>query len=225
MSAIAESKLVLRPELNGVQLTPQEFDAAEIDDEFHRYELINGVLIVSPPPLEEQRDPNEELGHLLRTYREHHSKGAALDRTLPEHRIRTRRSRRIADRVIWAGLGRKPRRDEVPTIAAEFVSKDRRDWLRDYKIKKREYRTIGIKEYWIIDRFRRMMTVVINEAGGSREVVVHGNETYRTPLLPGFELPLAQLLAAADYWEKPARKRPSRNGKRRPKKRGGPRPG
>lgn len=219
MSTVAATKLVLRPELNGVQMTPREFDTAEIVDEFHRYELINGVLIVSPPPLEEERDPNERLGHLLLLYQEQHPQGAALDRTLPQQRIRTRRSRRIADRAIWAGLGRKPKRDEVPTIVAEFVSKDRRDWLRDYKIKKREYMAIGIKEYWIIDRFRRTMTVIINEPDAPREMVVRERQTYRTPLLPGFELPLAQLLAAADYWEKPERKQPTRSSKRRPKKR------
>lgn len=219
MSTVLEGKLDLRPEMNGAQLTTKEFDAAEIDDELHVYELINGVLIVSLPPLEEERDPNEELGHWLRAYREQHPQGAALDRTLAQQRVRTRRSRRIADRVIWAGLGRKPRRDEAPTIVAEFVSKDRRDWLRDYKVKKREYKAIGIKEYWIIDRFRRIMTVVIDEVGGSREVIVRENEIYRTPLLPGFELPLAQLLAAADYWEEPAPKRRGRNSKRRPKKR------
>jgi len=32
------------------------------------------------------------------------------------------------------------------------------------------------------------------------ERTVHENEVYRTVLLPGFELPLAELLAAADLW-------------------------
>jgi Uma2 family endonuclease len=217
MTAVVKEKLVLRPGMAGALLTPRQFDAADWDGEGEIYELINGVLVVSPPPLEEERDPNGELEYLLRDYRRQHPKGEALDRTLPEQRIRTRRNRRRADRVIWAGLGRKPRRDEVPTIAVEFVSKDRRDWLRDYKVKKREYKAVGVKEYWIINRFRRIMTVFVNEPGGSREIIVGEHEIYRTPLLPGFELPLAQLLAAADYWEKPARKR---RGKRRPKKDG-----
>jgi len=218
MSAAVEEELVLRPGLAGALLTPREFDAADWDGEGEIYELINGVLVVSPPPLEEERDPNEELGFLLRTYRQQHPQGGALDRTLPEHLIRTRRNRRRADRAIWAGLGRKPRRREAPTIAVEFVSKDRRDWLRDYRVKKREYKQIGIKEYWIIDRFRRIMTVIINEPGRAAELVVREKQTYRTPLLPGFELPLAQLLAAADYWEEPAGKRRAGSRKRRPRK-------
>lgn len=217
MSTAVEDKLALRPGMAGALLTPREFDAAEWDGEGEIFELVNGVLVVSPPPLEEERDPNEQLGYLLRLYRQQHPKGAALDRTLPEHLIRTRRSRRRADRAIWAGLGRKPRRKEVPTIAAEFVSKDRRDWTRDYRVKKREYKAIGIKEYWIIDRFRRIMTVFVNEPGREAEIVVREKDVYRTPLLPGFELPLAQLLAIADEWDEPELKGGGRKRKRRPK--------
>src|SRR5262249_14124026 len=157
---------LLRPGLAGAYLTPEEFDAALVRDEFHVYELINGVLIVTPPPLEQERDPNEELGHLLRTYREQHPEGRSLDKTLSEHLVRTRSNRRRADRVIWAGLGRRPDPiADVPTIVVEFVSKARRDRQRDYGAKRQEYMEINVGEYWLIDRFRRIMTVVLNEPG------------------------------------------------------------
>jgi len=71
--------------------------------------------------------------------------------------------------------------------------------VRDYQEKRREYRKIGVAEYWIIDRFHRTMTVY--RLDGS-EQIAHEGETYRTPHLPGFELPLARLLAAADRWAK-----------------------
>jgi Uma2 family endonuclease len=218
MNAAAAGKLVLSPGLAGTLMTPEEFDAADVDGDAEVYELINGVLIVSPPPLEEERDPNDELGFLLRIYRRQHPLGKALDRTLAQQRIQTRRNRRIADRVIWAGLGRMPKRDEVPTIAVEFVSKDRRDRTRDYDEKKREYREINVQEYWIIDRFRRHMIVVLNMPEGPRELTIRENEVYRTPVLPGFELPLAQLLVVADDWAEPPPKRPSSPSKRRPRK-------
>lgn len=35
---------------NGMLMTPEEFDAATDFDELYSYELIHGVLIVSPPP-------------------------------------------------------------------------------------------------------------------------------------------------------------------------------
>ncbi len=201
-TAEIETKVYLCPELAGTLMTPEEFDAVEDYDEDYRYELIDGRLIVTPIPLEAQTDPNEELGHLLRTYKEQHPQGSALDRTLYERYVRTQASRRLADRVIWAGLGRMPDpRTDVPTIVVEFVSRRRRDRRRDYEEKREEYLAIHVAEYWIIDRFRRSMTVVRNQPGGPQELVVGENETYQTPLLPGFELPLGRLLAVADAWE------------------------
>jgi Uma2 family endonuclease len=199
---LSPTPLVLRAGMAGVRLSPEEFDAVICGDDGYRYELINGVLIVTPIPLEAERDPNEELGYLLRRYREDHPQGKTLEKTLFEHTVRTGTNRRRADRVIWAGLGRvvDPKVD-VPTIIAEFISGDKRDWLRDYVEKRQEYLALGVAEYWIIDRFRRTMTVCRSQPGLPPEQVVTENEVYRTPLLPGFELPLARLLTAADYWK------------------------
>lgn len=194
--------VVLGPESTGLEMTPKEFDAVEEYDERYNYELIHGVVIVTPIASEGERDPNEELGRLLRNYQEQHPKGKALDKTLPQDYVRLRGSRRIADRLIWAGLGRVPDREkDLPTIVVEFVSKSRRDRERDYLIKRREYQKLGIPEYWIIDRFRRIMTVVVNQAGKQQEKIIGENDTYRTPRLPGFELPLRRLLAVADSWK------------------------
>lgn len=191
--------LKLTPELAGVLLSPAEFDAIEDSEELYSYELVHGVLVVAPPPDIGERAPNDCLGYLLHTYHEHHPQGTALDLTVSEHPIRTPESRRRADRVIWTGLGRIPnvRRDQ-PTIAVEFVSASKRDFQRDYLTKRDEYLHAGVREYWIIDRFRRRMTVVRGDAEPVTEIVVGEQDTYTTPLLPGFELPLARLLAVAD---------------------------
>lgn len=200
-----EKKLQTLPpigwETAGIHLTPAEFDAIEDYDELYHYELIDGVLVVNPIPLEGQAGPNEFLGYLLNHYKHQHPDGSALDETLPERYIHLENSRRQADRVIWAGLGRRPNpATDVPTIAVEFVSAGRRNWLRDYEAKRDEYLAVGVQEYWIIDRFTRTMT--LHKPGKERPEtqVIAENETYQTPLLPGFELPLAQILAEADKW-------------------------
>ncbi len=187
------------PDSAGTLMTPREFDRANFAEGW-RYELIHGVLIVTPPPLEEERDPNGELCYWLRVYRDTHPRGSALDGTLYEHTVRTRTNRRRADRVIWAGLGRPPRRDEAPTIVIEFVSEGKRDRERDYGEKRDEYLDMGVSEYWIIDRFRRTMTVYGPAGKKPRRRVVREHQTYTTDLLPGFELPLGRLLAVADRW-------------------------
>jgi Uma2 family endonuclease len=202
--SVLETPIILKlvPELAGILLSPEEFDAVEECDELYNYELVHGVLVVAPPPAIGERRPNDQLGHLLLSYKDHHPRGAALDLTVPEHLIRTPDSRRRADRVIWTGLGRIPNtRQDQPTIAIEFVSASKRDFQRDYIDKRDEYMRAGVREYWIIDRFRRRMTVVRGGADAVTEILITEPEMYTTPLLPGFELQLAQLLAVADAVE------------------------
>jgi Uma2 family endonuclease len=183
-------------------MTPEEFDAADDFDENYNYELIHGVLVVSPISARSERSPNELLGHWLLTYQEQHPQGRALVATFFEDYIRTKHSRRRADRLIWTEIkGRRPDPSvDVAAIAAEFVSSGKAAWRRDYIEKQEEYLAAGIVQYWVVDRFQRMMTVFTLRDGKPHELVVKDGEVYRTDLLPGFELRLAELLAAADKW-------------------------
>jgi Uma2 family endonuclease len=187
------------PDSAGIMMTPREFDRAECV-EGYRYELINGVLVVSSTPSLNERDPNQALGRWLLNYQEEHSQGSSLDFTIHEHIVNTGRNRRRADRVIWAGLGRLPRRNETPTIVAEFVSEGKRNIERDYETKRDEYMAIGVQQYWIFDRFEHTMTVYQARGRRPRKRVLRGNQIYTTDLLPGTELPLAALFALADRW-------------------------
>lgn len=198
----AEPKYLFGIESAGILMTPEEFDASDYEDfdPGWDYELINGVLIVSPIPMRQETDPNDELGRLLRNYQEDHPEGKSLDKTLPEQYIRCGRNRRKADRVIWAGLGRLPRKTENPTIAIEFVSSRKRDRERDYETKCTDYQKAKIQEYWIIDRFQEIMTVHALVDGKFKHKTVTAKQTYRTKLPPGFELPLARLFQLAAQW-------------------------
>ena len=187
--------------LNGVALAPWEFDEASVEPGY-RYELIHGVLVVNPTPQEEERDPNDELGLLLRLYQRTHAEGKSLDATLPEQEVVLGNNRRRVDRAIWCGLGRMPHRREVPTICVEFVSVGRRNQTRDYLEKRSEYKLAGVREYWIVDRFERRLLVVRYSDDQDQEIGVAADEEYETQLLPGFRLPLRDSLAAADRWEK-----------------------
>ncbi len=95
------------------------------------------------------------------------------------------------------------------------MSHRKRDRTRDYEEKRRDYLALGVREYWIIDRFDRRMTVFRDRPGEPAEVVIKADETYRTPLLPVFELPLARLLKVADDWAAPARPLTKRQGRKK----------
>jgi Uma2 family endonuclease len=205
------------PHSAGSRMTVEEFDVLPASRflKGYRYEVINGVLVVTPPVSIAESDPNDELGHLLRTYRETHPEGKRLDRTAPERYVPGTPNRRRCDRAIWVGLGRIPDVDrDVPAIAIEFVSSKKRDALRDYEAKRDEYLAAGVQEYWIIDRFRRIMTVYRKGLAGPTYEVVTETQSYRTDLLPGFALPLSALLAKADDWTRARRDR--RNSKNKP---------
>jgi Uma2 family endonuclease len=200
MKSKKRHRLHLDPYSSGISLSPDEFDAAEFE-EGGRYELIYGVLVVSPPPEREERDLNEELGRWLRDYQERHPQGSVLDVTLYEHTVVTPTERRLADRVIYVSLGRAPREGEAPTIVVDLVSAGKRHLIRDYEQKRDEYLALGVREYWVFDRFARCMTVYRPPGSGRTKQVVREGAVYTTPLLPGFELPLDRLLQRADYWE------------------------
>jgi Uma2 family endonuclease len=197
----AGRRLRLGPRSAGLLLTTAEFDRARFREGW-RYELINEVLVVSPIPSRMVRNPNGELGYWLRNYQEEHPHGSSLDATIYAETIETKQNRRHADRVIWAGLGRDPEERETPTIVVEFVSAGKVNQERDYLAKRAEYREIGVREYWVIDRFRRTLTIFRFGGDSDQELVISEKENYETPLLPGFVLPLSRSLALADRWAK-----------------------
>jgi Uma2 family endonuclease len=79
----------------------------------------------------------------------------------------------------------------------EFPSSRRADQRRDYE-KQREYRESGVKEYWLIDRFARSMAVFSWRGRRWVKRTFGEKDLYRTPLLRGFELPLARLFERMD---------------------------
>jgi Uma2 family endonuclease len=196
----------------GLRMKPEAFDAIPASGFVRgcRYEIIDGVLVVSPFPGPGERSLNDYVGYLLTQHFETPADRPVDADTLPEQTIATT-NRRRADRAIWVGLDRKPdEQADVPAIVIEFVSSRRRDAYRDYEEKREEYLAAGVKEYWVIDRFRRIMTVY--KARKSRKSsrptydIVTETGSYETPLLPGFSLPLARLLEKADQWRRPRKR-------------------
>ncbi|MFN0053723.1 MAG: Uma2 family endonuclease [Planctomycetales bacterium] len=199
-------RFAIGPGDNGIRMTPAEFDAIDDYNDLYRYELINGVLIVNAAPSRFERDPNEEMGRWIRNYQEQHP--GIVQKTLAEEYVHVENGRRRADRAIWAGYGPEFNLDaDLPTIVVEFVSRRRRDCLRDYVDKRDEYLALGIREYWVIDRFQETMSVFRPSSLGFEEQIVSRDQTYATSLLPGFELPLGKLLAVCDDWKQPSEHR------------------
>lgn len=63
-----------------------------------------------------------------------------------------------------------------------------------------EYRDLGVQEYWIVDRFRRVLTVYFWRSARWSKRSLRDGDRYATKLLPGFELPLADLFRVCDRY-------------------------
>jgi Uma2 family endonuclease len=64
-----------------------------------------------------------------------------------------------------------------------------------------EYRDLGVQEYWIIDRFRRVLTVYFWRSARWSKRTLREGDRYATKLLPGFGLPLADLFRVCDRYK------------------------
>ena len=73
----------------------------------------------------------------------------------------------------------KPRRSSSSSCRRGKVNQE-----RDYVAKRAEYREIGVREYWVIDRFRRTLTVFTFSGENDQERVIPENRTTRPPCSP-----------------------------------------
>ncbi|AMV22553.1 Uma2 family endonuclease [Planctomyces sp. SH-PL14] len=191
-----------RPASARITMPVSEFQDAALYGEDVRYEVFNDLVVLCPATSPAERGPNGELEYLLRAYRDRHPLGGILDDTLADQELVTPAGLRRPDRVIWTELGRTPQIEfDPPSIVVEFVSITTVDRRREFETKRNEYGQLGVAEYWILDRFRRMMVVC---RGDVVAAVVPEDGTYETPLLPGFSLPFRDLLKYADRYDPPA---------------------
>lgn len=75
----------------------------------------------------------------------------------------------------------------------EIVSKGKANEQRDYVTQRTEYEALGVKEYVIIDRFDRGVTVLTLGPEGYAEHILTDADTYSRPLLPGLVIRLSEV--------------------------------
>jgi len=83
----------------------------------------------------------------------------------------------------------------VPDIVVEVVSAS--SAKRDYIAKRRDYLAAGVREYWILDPIKRRGLILSRRADDWLETELGPRGKWRTRLLPGFVLDLAQLIGPA----------------------------
>ncbi|MCA9248507.1 MAG: Uma2 family endonuclease [Planctomycetales bacterium] len=176
----------------GMALTSDEFASADYKAPFV-YERVKGRLVVMSPAGAEHRAVSRPFRKALGLYWGQHDD--VIDEVDIEGWVATSEDEdRIPDICVYLNGeqsgGTVPRR--VPELIFEFVSRDRADQECDYIAKRAEYHAIGVREYVIVDRFKRAALVLTHTGSGDfAERSLAETEVYTTPLLPGLEVKLA----------------------------------
>ncbi len=179
----------LHPGYSGLRLTADEF--LGLPDDENRYELIDGVVTMSPSPSVSHQRVSGLIFRLLATYVEERGLGECFYE-IDVHFGKSDEGRDIVYRPdVICYIGAPPRAaDErlrlVPSVVVEVVSPESRN--RDSNTKLRDYARFGVAEYWLVDPtadavhiYRRATDDLVEQPFA---------EFYDSQAVPGFRLDL-----------------------------------
>ena len=198
------------PQYVGLRMTAADY-AALPDDDF-KYELIDGVVVMSPSPTFGHQDIAGEIESQIRAFLRRHPIGRVVretDVTLDPIRV-------YRPDLVFLSNERVPRRDEriraIPNVIVEVLSPASR--AMDLSTKRDDYERFGVSEYWIVDpdagtltflrlpeasEVKSLRTRVAKGArpvkGRYQTVNVKGGK-FRSAAIPGFTLDIAAVKLA-----------------------------
>jgi Uma2 family endonuclease len=173
-------------------------DYALIPDDGKRHEIIDGEHCVSPaPPPWHQR----LIARLFRALDGFvHGRGLGEIVLSPCDVVFSRFDVVQPDLFFMAkersGIVTEKNIQGVPDLVVEVLSKGTR--RLDQTLKLRRYESFGVREYWIVDGFRKVVLVHRFVDGAFQpqpELSAATGDVLTTPLLPGLEIALAELFA------------------------------
>ena len=182
--------LHLGPEDEGRIVSADEFASATYAEPWI-YERVAGRLtLMSPEGKYHVRTSTPWLLRLSGYALAHHDRVQAI---VPSPWVRIDAdNERIGDIGVYLGgpLNDLNLPDQIPDIIFEFVSPDKKDRHRDYVLKRADYARAGVREYVIVDRFDRKVTVLTLQDETYVERVIPVDGVYESPLLPGLAIEL-----------------------------------
>jgi Uma2 family endonuclease len=187
---------LIGPDDHGQPATLEEFIDAEFEEGF-LYELGRGVIEVTEVPGPNHGRIVRRLAHLFMHYEDAHPGVINYGAGGGECRIRLPGmvSDRHPDQAVYLDPqppGPAPWTRWIPHIVVEIVSEGGEE--RDYVVKREEYLRAGIREYWIILPKAGELRILNREGDVWSETIFKAGTLYQTPLLPGLEVRLEELL-------------------------------
>ncbi len=131
-------------------------------DEWHRYELIEGELYVSPAP----GIPHQLVLHNLQLKLGNYLIQNPIGKLVPgPSAVFDKYNSVIPDIVFvsnerWKTIVAKQRFNAAPDLVIEIVSPGSTNRSRDLKLKRKLYGKFGVPEYWVVDTWARSVMVL-----------------------------------------------------------------
>ncbi len=177
----------------GLRMSANEYFALE-DDGF-LYELVDGVVCMSPSPTPEHQDAATQIAVQIGSYLDKNPVGKVfveLDVNLgrgPTGGDIVYRPDVVFIRTEKVARNRK-RIDEPPDLAVEIISDTSRRY--DTETKKGDYERAGVMEYWIIDPQRGTMSFFRLQSGRYESIPQQGDK-FTSEAIPGLVLDLSRV--------------------------------
>ena len=198
---MSTTTLIIGPEHDGQPMSLADFENAEVR-EGYAYELGRGVVVVNKIPNPPHFFIVNAVRRQLTTYEALNDSvelmiGGGSDCKILVEQFESERHPDLAvylnpipsnnnDSHAWAVW--------IPEIVVEVVSPGSK--RRDYDEKPEEYLQFGIKEFWLVDAEREIITDMQRTRGNWSKQEVAAPAVHKTPLLPGFELNVAGVFDA-----------------------------
>jgi len=171
-------------------------DWVKLPDNGYRYEIVDGVLHMAPPPdFIQHQKPAFELATRLQMFVKKNKLGlvgvAPTGVRLPPQSVP------LQPDIFFIAAGRKDVRlgryvEGAPDLIVEVLSPS--NWLYDRQEKFQAYQDAGVREYWIVDPRAQTIEVFALEQGAYTLIAMaRVNEHARSLVIPDFEILVAEL--------------------------------
>ena len=167
-------------------------DYAALPDDGHRYQLLEGELVMTPSPSAWHQDVSRQLEFKLLAHVEEHDLGAVfdapLDVTLDERTV-------VQPDILFiskarAGIRQGARIIGAPDLCVEILSPGTVQLDRVRKLEL--YARFNVTHYWIVDLSARTIEEFVLSGNAYRVRSIAGyHEPFRPAAFPGFEFRLS----------------------------------
>jgi Uma2 family endonuclease len=176
------------PRYVGLRLTAEEY--LRLEDDGFPYQLVHGVVVMSPKPSYEHQDV---AGFVYAKLREH-VVAKDLGKALFEVDVQFTPDVVYAPDIVFYSKARVPARGQkigsAPDFVIEFLSPGSR--LLDLRTKRDDYAAFGVREYWVIDPIT-LVAVCWKLDGGVFVEAAHPGDALESVVIAGFVLRIPDL--------------------------------